>query len=614
VNFGKGCRDTEGVMASMNKALRHRGPDGEGIFTSKDDNAVLGARRLGIVDVKRGHQPMTIDREGKQFSIVFNGEIYNHKELRGRLEQEGHRFETDSDTEVALRSYMEWGERCLKRFRGIYAIAIYDEAKLFLARDRLGVKPLYYSESSDGSLVFSSESKGVLKHPGVRKEPDLETIAEYFLGSFVFTDSSASLERSFFKGVFSLEPGTYSVFGPSGMRSGGYWDLPIYGERSDIDFAGELRRRLMMAVIEQVPDEVRFGTLLSGGLDSSIVTAIAARHSPGGFVSSTIRYIGQENNPDFDHARSFAHELGLDLLVGALTPESLVSDIDPMIRAMDEPHDTIRQLGLFAAYRTLHDAGCKVALVGEGSDEFNLGYYRSSPGFGKDLCANGGAFREAWRKRIRHASRYFTRGFLRGTDFNAIIERNTCGYYEKCESERPIDRIQYYYAKKFLKYRLDANDRCSMAHSIEARVPFCDHRFVRRAFEVPPEMNLRGGSEKQVLREAFRGLIPEKILTRRKFALPECQDLRLYELIADGLDRNIRDADPRIWEILDKDYIAGLNVRFKDRIKKAREEGGGARTDFTGEIRMSEEIGLRVKHVFLALTFLRWFDINFVSG
>jgi len=608
INFLKPDQDAKRIVSRMNSALSHRGPDGEGIFSSKDGCATLGSRRLSIVDVENGRQPVRCSIVDREFCCVLNGEIYNFRELKEKLIQRGHRFETDCDTEVVLKSYMEWGNQCLERFRGIFAMAIYDGKELFFARDRLGVKPLHYALLADGTLVFSSEPKGIFRYPGFRKEPDAESIAEYFLGTFVFTDSSTALNRSFFRNVYSVEPGAYATFSSDGLKMQEYWDLPIYGERSDVDFVKEFRTELMRAIIEQLPNEVKFGTALSGGLDSSIVTAIAAAHSGIRIPAATIKFTGGGANPDFEHAKIFARRNSIDLLVTELTPEILLSHIDPMVLAMDAPHDTIRQLGLFATYKRLHEAGCKVVLVGEGSDEFNLGYYHFSPGFGNDLCTTPRMFREAWKRRVSHASRVFTKEFMQNVDFDSIIARVSTDYYEKCKSERPIDRIQYFYAKKFLKYRLDANDRCAMAHSIEARVPFCDHRFVELAFQVPPEQNIRGGLEKNVLREAFKAHIPKEIYRRQKFALPEGKDLRLYELIAAELDSNIRAADKCVWEILDKGSIIGLNNEFKARLKQAK---AGVKIDFTGEIRMQEEVDLRIKHVFLALTFLRWFDIYF---
>jgi asparagine synthase (glutamine-hydrolysing) len=611
VNLNKSDSSAKATVGSMNSTLLHRGPDSEGIFTSKEGCAVFGARRLSIVDVANGQQPVKCSRGDSEFSCVLNGEIYNFRELKEELIRKGHKFETDSDTEVVLKSYMEWGKQCVDRFRGIFALAVYDGNELFLARDRLGVKPLYYTTLKDGTLVFSSEPKGIFRHPYARKEPDFETIAEYFLGTFVFTDSSAALNRSFFRNVQSVEPGCYSLFSSTGMQTYTYWDLPIHGERNDVDFVKEFRTELSRAIIEQLPTEVRYGTALSGGLDSSIVTAIAAAHSRFSLPAAAIKFSGSAKNPDFEHAMIFARQCEVDLQVTELTPENLISFIDPMISAMDEPHDTIRQLGLFAVYKKLHEAGCKVVLVGEGSDEFNLGYYHFSPGLGKEVCQTPAEFREAWRRRIRNASRYFTLEFLQMIDFESILSRVSRDYYEKCDSVRPIDRIQYYYAKKFLKYRLDANDRCGMANSIEARVPFCDHRFVELAFQVPPEVNLAGGQEKNVLREAFKQDLPPEIYRRQKYALPESKDLLLYKLIAQELDRNILAADRQVWSILDQSFIVGLNNEFKARIEQAK---AGVEINFTGEIRMHEEVDLRIKHVFLALTFLRWFDMNFNSN
>jgi asparagine synthase (glutamine-hydrolysing) len=615
VNFSLPVENGEKIVEMMNDSLSHRGPDDEGIFISGDRHVVLGNRRLSIVDIELGAQPVVVTHDGHEYSITCNGEIYNYREIRGELEKKGHAFKTNSDTEVVLRAYIEWGIGCINGFNGQFAFAVYDGKynAVYLVRDRVGIKPLYYTVVDDGTLVFSSEPKAILIHPDLEKAPDNETIADFFLGVFSFTDGSASLDRSFFQGIYSLDPGTYAIFNGNRLKTEEYWDVSIHKEEKDEKRVTEsFREKLEAAIATRIPDEVEFGTALSGGLDSSIVTAVVESKQDNEIISACIRFRDSGNNPDYEHAKIFAGQKNINLLTADLTAEEIISYIDPMIRAMDEPHDTIRQLGLFAVYGTLKKAGCKVVLVGEGSDEFNMGYYYNYPGFYRDreTISDSEGFRAILRTKIPQISRYFTEEFLASVDFDKIIDHNVTNYYDACDSEDPMDKMQYLYTKKFLKYRLDANDRCSMAHSVEARVPFCDHDVVGLSLRIPNGMNLKDNKEKCVLREAFRKMLPREIAERSKYPLPESDELLLHRLIAEELDGNIRTAKPGIWKILDKESIVELNERFKGKIGELEKEGKGG-SELTKEIPMGEETGIKVKHVFSILTLIRWFEINF---
>lgn len=613
VNFISSIENKNKIIKSMNDSLIHRGPDGEGTFISKNRHIIFGHRRLSIVDIKGGMQPITVIHRGYEYSIVFNGEIYNYKELRKKLKKKGYVFKTKSDTEVLLNSYIEWGAKCVKKFNGPFAFAIYDSKsnRVYLARDRLGIKPLYYSVLKDGTLIFSSEPKGILQHPKFEKEPDNETIVDFFLGTFVLTDSCPTLNRSFFKNIYSLEPGTYALFGKNNLKITQYWDIPINkkSENFKSDIPKLLKKELEKAILIRIPEEVKFGTTLSGGIDSSIITSTTADNYDGQVISSTIKFKNQDNS-DFSHAKLLAKEKKLKLLETNLTPKKMISTIDAMVKAMDEPHDTVRQLGLFATYLTLYKASCKVVLIGEGSDEFNLGYYFTSPGFNKDLdlCYNSKTFRKIWKKRSKHALKYFNKDFLKSIQIDKIIDYNISNYYEKCKSDDPTKKMEYFYTKKFLKYRLDANDRCSMAHSVEARVPFCDHNFVKIALQVPHKLNIKNNCEKYILRQAFRNSLPKEIYNRRKYPLPENEEIEFHRLIAKELDNNVRNTNPAIWKILNKNHIISLNKNFKNKIRKIAENGNGT---LTKEILMSDPTDLRSKHIFIALTFMRWFNIYF---
>lgn len=487
-----------------------------------------------------------------------------------------------------------------------------------MARDRTGIKPYYYSLLEDGTLLFSSEPKGILGHPGFKKEPDNTTIADYFLGMLTFAGGNAGLDKSFFKGINGFNPGTYAIFSKNGLNIKEYWDIPIFTKQLDTkrkDFVKYLGEEVEEAIKIRLPDEVKFGTALSGGLDSTIITAVADENFDGKFISSSIKFKGDTKNPDFEHAQIFAKQRGIKLLTPNLTAEKMISDIDFMIEAMDEPHDTIRQLGMLANYRTLHKAGCKVVLTGEGADEFNLGYYHKFPGLklDKEQCSTSKKFRALWKKRVPHCSQYFTKDFLDSINFEKVIDYNVSNYYDKCKSKNPIERMQYFYAKKFLKFLQDANDRCSMINSVEARLPFCDHKVIKIALEVPMWENLKGGTEKFVLREAFKNKIPKEIYERRKAPLPANEEMKLHKLVAKELDKNIKHASSGVWSILNKEYIKQLNNLFKNRIKELENHlGKGKGGEYlTAWLPINQEVEIRTNHVFSVLTFIRWYQMNF---
>src|SRR3989344_4402064 len=600
-------------LSRMNNAISHRGPDGEGTFVSFDGSVALGNRRLSIVDIKRGAQPIVYEQNGTTYSITFNGQIYNHLDLRRELERNGHQFKTKSDTEVLLKSYLEWGKDCLGKLNGAFAFAIYDgkEKKLFLARDRLGIKPLYYAKTNH-SFLFSSEPKGILARTDVEKVPDHEIIANYFVAMMTLANCGAPPERSFYKEISALPSGTYAFVDERGLQSlQRYWHLPFPQEIPEQRLRGTeaveaLRSALEEAVRLRIPHEVGFGTALSGCLDSSIVTVLALQYVDK-LTSATIGFL---DDPDYQHAKLLADQRGIRLLSPELTAEEMITGIDELVQAYDEPHNTIRQLGLMNVFKVLRDEGFKVGLVGEGSDEALLGYFNNSPGFASDgAYQNPEILRKALISRARFSKRYFSDSFLSQIDLESVAENIFLQEYDDCQSEFLIDKMTNWYFKRFLTgYRLLANDRSGMHYGLEVRTPFCDHNVIRVALSIAPSFNLQNGTEKHALREAFRGQLPEEIYHREKYALPESRNLHFYDLMGKRLGEEIESASPEVWEIVSRDYTCKISQNFATRIQEIRE---GRDNDLTQNIALNQEVSMRVKHVFSILTFLRWFDMNF---
>lgn len=601
----------------MNKAVAHRGPDGDGMFCSSGGYTFLGNRRLSIVDVKNGKLPCTLKREGYEYSLVFNGEIFNYKKIRQELIGKGYKFTTNSDSEVLLKSYIQWGSKCMQKFNGEFAFAIFDGKKqtIFLARDPVGVKPLFYTVLDDKTFVFSSEPKGILQHPAVKREPDNEMIADFFLGMMTFADFSENIDRSFFKNIFSIKPGNFVVFDKNGLTEKLYYKIQIHKNKdTEKSYAPLFRKTLDEAIKIRIPDEVSFGTALSGGVDSSIVTATIAK-TGSDFIATSAKFQGNDENIDFQYAKLLSKKYKLKLIPTVITPKSLVTQIDPMIKAMDAPHDAMRQLSLFLIYKLLKKHKRKVVLVGEGADEFNLGYYHQMAGYEMDehTIINAVDFQKALLARSKKVSKFFTKEFLSQISFSNIIENNYLSYYEASGSKDPIEKMQFLHIKRFLKYRLDANDRCGMAHSIEARVPFCDKNVINVSLSIPKNKNITKDGEKNIEKQAYRDLVPREILQRKKYPLPESKNFEFYELINKELENNILSTDSRVWKILNKKYVISINKKLFDKIN-ALKKSGKSGVALTSEIPISKPAELRMKHIFAILTLIRWYNIYFCNS
>jgi asparagine synthase (glutamine-hydrolysing) len=533
-------------LARMNAALRHRGPDDEGFYLMGP--AALAMRRLSIIDLDTGAQP--IANEDGSVWVVLNGEIYNFRELRAELEARGHRFATRSDTEVIVHLYEEHAEGCVARLRGMFAFAVWDARgrRLLLARDRLGIKPLYYGEAA-GRLVFGSELKAVLEAPGVERR--LSPRAVDHLLSFLTTPH----DQSIVEGVRKLEPGHYLVASPgASARVERYWRPEFHGSegRSEDDLADELRERLLSCVRAHLVADVPVGAFLSGGIDSSAVVAAMARHASGPVKTFTVGY-AESAFSETPHARRVARALGTEHHELILEPQAL-SLLDEIVWHLDEPFGdsscipTYMVSGLAAQH-------VSVVLSGDGGDEIFGGYdkyvveERERPFDRLPSLARRGAAALAARlpegMRGRNLLRHFSlAGAARYLDAQALFTREQkarllrpellAALGEHDPLERPL-RLLAEGAGHWLSdlQRLDLYsylpldiltkvDRMSMGHSIEARVPLLDHELVEFALRVPPHLHLRAGRTKGLFKKALRGMLPEETLARPKqgFAVP----------------------------------------------------------------------------------------------
>ena len=541
---------TRGRLESMAQALSHRGPDDQGFFLAR--HVGLAHTRLAIIDLSDGgHQPMQLEN----LAITYNGEIYNYRELREELRSLGRTFRTKSDTEVLLHAYQEWGPGCLNRFNGMWAFAILnvDTGSLFCARDRFGIKPLYYAEVSGSgsgsgprSLIFASEIKA-LQAAGVGTKADDTTVATYLVTGL--TDHS---ERTFFSEVRQLPPShTLTVSPRSGVRIERYYDLTATvraaGANATETPAAQYEAHLGEAVALRLRSDVRVGTCLSGGLDSSTVAALAARAnraSNGERFHAVTASSEQNENDETRYAELVARHCDLEWSVVRPEYPQFATQIEACLRQQDEP---VGGPSIFMQYAVLERAkelGIKVMLDGQGGDETLLGYERYYPFYFRALAARGKLWRASKEfllagrrsrlsfRRLAAYSAYFSSTRLR----RRVLRRRASFLTDDAFREATVHladvggrselgdmqagELERWQLPHLLRYE----DRNSMAHSIEARVPFLDHRCVETALVLPPSEKIRDGYTKYCLRRFAAELLPKEIAWRREkfgFEAPE---------------------------------------------------------------------------------------------
>jgi len=541
---GKAIRPPE--IKAMCDAMVHRGPDDAGYYVH--GRVGLGMRRLSIIDLATGHQP--VRNEDGSIWTVLNGEIYNYRELRADLESRGHRFYTSTDTEVIVHLYEEFGAECVNRLRGMFALAVWDARRqsLFIARDRLGIKPLYYTEV-DGRLLFASELKCLLELPEVERDLNWGSV------NHLFTTLCTPNTESIIAGVHKLPPGHSLTLRADGTRKlVRYWEVNFEPDHSHGEeyFAERLRQMLEESIDLHLVSDVPVGAFLSGGLDSSSVVAIMARRSDRPIKTFSIGF--EEQGFDETHAaRRVAEQFGTEHTELILKPdvESMVEDI---AWHLDEPFGDSSAIPTYMVSKLAAEQ-VKVVLSGDGGDELFAGYdkyrveqrerrYEYAPApLRKLLGLIGDSMPEGAKGRnfLRHIAlsgteRYLDSSTLFKTDqkrrlfrpeFAHLLAghdpwREASAYLERADGDW-LSALQHWDLKSYLPLDiLTKVDRMSMAHSLEARVPLLDHKLVEFAATIPPEFRLRNGEGKSIFKRAMRGILPDEIIDRRKqgFAVP----------------------------------------------------------------------------------------------
>ncbi|HEV3262029.1 MAG TPA: asparagine synthase (glutamine-hydrolyzing) [Gemmataceae bacterium] len=526
------------ALAAMATAMHHRGPDDEGIYTGA--SVGLAFRRLAIVDLKGGRQPMS--NEDGRLRLVFNGEIYDHGPLRKLLESRGHRFVTDhSDTEVLVHGWEEWGYDLFPRLNGMFAVAIWDQARrtLVLARDRYGIKPLYLASLPQGGLVFASEIKAILASGLVASQPCHEGILEYFSFQNVWR------EPTMFRGIHQLEAGVTLTWGEGRLARRCYWDIQFPRSRPAAfpDLVEEHRDILARAIRRQIAADVPVKSYLSGGIDSTSITVVSQRLDAGVTAYSCtfdLHDVGDDRQVDErEFARLVAQTYGLDHVELQLSQDVLQTCLTDYVTALEDLRMGMGYPVYLIARRVARDA--KVVLSGTGGDEFHAGYV----GRYQALGMAGGTAAGSWKRRLRtliggpaqaaagpapettyrrilnfmfkahERGRVFTPEFLReanGFDADAVIS----DFLRRCPSDDWRDRVMYVDAKTYLAGLLALEDKVSMAHALETRVPLLDNELVDFILDVPFDTLWRGPTGKILFRESVKPWVPERIYAKPK--------------------------------------------------------------------------------------------------
>jgi len=550
---------TDDLLTRMGDTIAHRGPDDAGTFISSCGRTGFSFRRLSIIDLSAaGHQPMSTP-DGR-ITLVFNGEIYNHAELRRELEAAGYGYRSRTDTETILYAYAHWGERFVERLHGMFAIAIWDAnlERLFLYRDRVGIKPLYYADHH-GTLVFGSEIKAMLEVPGMRREVSREALYHYF--TYIHTPAPWTL----YDGVYKLRAGYYLVVDASGdLRLERYWDplghreegFPYDDEQAVI---GRIRALFSEAVEKRMMSDVPFGVFLSGGIDSSANVAFMSELMDRPVDTFTVAIRGQEDTNEFQWARRIAERYHTNHHEVVIDDSGFLDLLPTIVHHQDEPLADPVCFPLYHVSKLARDSGTIVIQVGEGSDEQFAGY--ESYLRAARMLRLGRALRPVPKLLTRAGYRMLTpllrsrRVDYRQNVIRNVMEKqpafwgNAIGFYEK-EKRRALNletfdgldlfssyalaeerynnavragyggdmqKIIYWEIKNRLaELLLMRVDKITMAVSLEARVPFLDHKMVEFSMNIPSAMKTKNGTPKYILKEAMRGILPDEIIDRKK--------------------------------------------------------------------------------------------------
>lgn len=560
-DFKDSLENKGGIMEKMRRSISHRGPDSDGDFS--DLHCRLSHTRLAVIDVENGAQPMS----SGSYTIVYNGELYNTEDIRIELIKNGCSFSTRSDTEVLLKAYVMWGEKCLERLNGIYAFAVWNsvEETLFMARDRIGVKPFFY-RLYDSGIIFASEIKAILAHPYVKPEIDREGIA-----SLMLLGPARKGGMGVFRGIEELLPGECAEFSRKGFKKRKYWSLTAKPHTEGLsETIGHLRYLLLDSINRQLVSDVPLCTFLSGGLDSSLISAVAARkYGKEGRRLNTYSVDYKDNRKNFV-ASSFQPDedapwiVKMSEFIGSqhtnveIDSPLLAEALIPSMEARDLPGmaDVDSSLYLFCGEVKKNFT---VAVSGECADELFGGY----PWYHKKELLHGDGFPWSGATAERaallrngvlgefSAEEYVKSAVKATTDMTSHLDTDD----DDDKAMRRMFMLNFYW---FMQTLLDRKDRCSMAHGLEVRVPFCDHRIAEYAYNIPWEVKSLGGREKGLVRKIAEEFLPYDVVWRKKSPYPKTHNPNYMKLVFEQFVFLTSEKNCRLLEILDKRKISEL--------------------------------------------------------
>ena len=584
VGYSRDLRHERRTIDAMTETMACRGPDASGVWT--DQNAGLGHRRLAVIDLPGGAQPMSIATPNGDVAMVYSGEAYNFKELRIELEAAGHRFTTSSDTEVVLRGYLQWGDSLADRLNGMYAFAIWDarDRKLVMIRDRMGIKPFYFYRTSDG-VLFGSEPKAILANPIAKRVVGIDGLRELFA-------PVKTPKHAIWEGMAEVEPGTIVTVDERGIRERTYWRLESKQHTDDRDTTVAYVRELLDDIVRrQLVADVPECVLLSGGLDSSAITALSARELSEPVRTFAVDFVDQAENfkpdelrqtRDTPYVHDVAKHVGSDH-TDIILDHNQLSSLD-LRRKVVGARDIPMGLGdmdasLYLLFKAIRQQST-VALSGESADEIFGGYRQFHDPRIQQL--DEFPWIAARMGPIDASDEIFTpalKSVIDLDDFMAQRYREGVAEVGRVDGEDDFTHrmrvMSYLHLTRFVRILLDRKDRMSMAVGLEVRVPFCDHRLVEYVYNTPWAMKTYDGREKSLLRGAARDVLPESVANRVKSPYPSTSDpqygtalqAQAKDLFGSGADLLFTIIDPTKLE-----YLIGVDPQKLQSVERARLE------------------------------------------
>jgi asparagine synthase (glutamine-hydrolysing) len=565
IDFIHSENNQQEIVQRMGKVLSHRGPDQEGVFVN--DQVAFWHNRLSIMDVEKGLQPMIRTYQGSRYVIIYNGEIYNMPELRAEMEKAGVVFETTCDTEVVLYSYILYKEACAEKLNGIFAFAILDEelGRVYLARDRFGIKPLFYAKRGT-TLVFASELKSLLEHPKV--DP---LVSQEGIWQLLYLSPNKITGKSIFKDIEEMPEGYFGIYEGGQLTLKKYWELkakPFEGGEEEALY--QTRSLLTDAITRQLVSDVPLCTFLSGGLDSSLISSVAADYyKQKGMVLSTYSFEYEGNKENFTNtlfqpqsddlfATYLADYLGTNHKVLTVGTEDIANKLYDAAKYRDLPGMADIDSSLLY-YCSKVKENHTVALSGECADEIFGGY----PWFYRKEMLEKDFF--PWIHDPHKRISLFNDGFTKkeeGYEFMKKIYQESireCPILDSDNEKMRTSRIATWLSTRyFMTSLLERKDRMSMASGVEVRVPFADHRILEYVFNVPWEIKFKDEVEKSLLRNAMKEWLPDKILHRKKSPYPKTHNPLYEQMVTNMLKERLLQSDCRLKEIMDKKELENL--------------------------------------------------------